>query len=55
MRFGIRSRVFGTNQEDLDRVVDPQEDNEQSASGSITRCHTAASDIKSNEGLADRE
>jgi hypothetical protein len=55
MTFGIGSSVFGTYEKDLGRVINPYQNDEQSASCSITRCDTAASDIKSDQGLSYRE
>jgi hypothetical protein len=51
MPFGIGSCVFGTYEKDLGRVINPYQNDEQSASCSITRRDTAASDIKSDQGL----
>jgi hypothetical protein len=53
--FGICPRVLGAEKEDLGRVIDPKNYNQQCPSCPITRGDTGASYIEPDQRLADHE
>src|SRR5689334_8467082 len=52
---GVGFRKLGTEQEDLGRIIDPYQHDDESARGAVSRRHITASDVKANQMLANCE
>src|SRR6185503_17204243 len=46
---------LGTEEDDLGRVVNPEQDDDEGAGGAVDGCHRAAAQVETDERLADRE
>ena len=54
-RLGVDPGELGAEEEDLRRVVDPDEDDDQRAGGAEARGDAALADVQADQELADRE